>query len=223
MPDAPDAKEITWIIDQTTGELTVEGLTNTELAGIAADLLPKGALVNCARPLNAPPLQGKVTEDAALDDVSLQIFRIYHGSVVEGPGRRSVIQTSGCPIICPNCFTPETHDPNAGVRMSVEEVVRRVLNPAGAPRDGVTILGGEPFYQPDGLLAVIRKLRILRQHITLYTGYRLESLRARRNPAIDEALRLTDILIDGPFIAQEAHGAGEWVGSRNQRIIQLSR
>lgn len=107
--------------------------------------------------------------------------------------------------------------------MSVEEVVRRVLDPAGAPRDGVTILGGEPFYQPDGLIALIRKLKILRQHITLYTGYTLESLRARRNPAIDEVLRLTDILIDGPFIAHEAHGAGEWLGSRNQRIIQLNR
>jgi hypothetical protein len=34
-----------------------------------------------------------------------------------------------------------------------------------------------------------------------------------------EALDLADLLIDGPFIAALAEGAGEWRGSRNQRLI----
>jgi len=32
--------------------------------------------------------------------------------------------------------------------MKISEVVERLLDPQGAPRDGVTILGGEPFLQP---------------------------------------------------------------------------
>jgi len=219
MLEAPDPKETTWLIDQTTGELTVEGLTNSEIAGIAGDLLPGGASVNCARPIDVPPLQGKVSNVAQGDDKSLQVFRIYHGSVVEGPGRRSVVQTSGCPILCPNCNVPETHDPSGGVRMSVEEVVRLLLDPAGAPRDGVTILGGEPFMQPEGLIRLVRRLKQQKQHITLYTGYTVESLHAREDGAVKETLELADIVIDGPFIAREAQRAGEWRGSRNQRIL----
>ena len=34
-----------------------------------------------------------------------------------------------------------------------------------------------------------------------------------------EALALTDLLIDGRYVAALAAGAGEWRGSRNQRVI----
>lgn len=94
------AQETTWIIDHTTGELTVEGLTQRELTQLAGDLLPAGAPVNCARPINIPPLDTHHVAIEETDDESLQVFRIYHGSVVEGPGRRSVVQTSGCGIRC---------------------------------------------------------------------------------------------------------------------------
>lgn len=219
MLNATSAKEITWLIDQTTGELTVEGLTSAELRKIAADILPEGSLVNCAQPIGVPPLSNQASIIALGADESLQIFRIYHGSVVEGPGRRSVAQLSGCPIRCVGCSVPQTHDPRAGVRMSVEEVVRLVLDPVGAPRDGVTILGGEPFMQPEGLVRLIRRLKLENQHVTLYTGYTVESLHARGEPVIEEALESADIVIDGPFIARESAGAGEWRGSRNQRIL----
>ena len=214
-----DGRETTWIIDNTTGELTCEGLTNRELEEIAGDVLPEGAHVNCARPINVPPLERRASGIAQEPNELLQIFRVYHGSVVEGPGRRSVVQTSGCPIRCDFCSVPQTHDPLAGVRMSVEEVVRLVLDPEGAPRDGVTILGGEPFMQPEGLVRLIRRLKSRQQHVTLYTGYTVESLLAREELVINEALDLADIVIDGPFVAREAAGAGEWRGSRNQRIL----
>lgn len=51
------------------------------------------------------------------------------------------------------------------------------------------------------------------------TGYTLEALRARREAAVNEALALADILIDGPFVAHLSRGAGEWRGSTNQRVI----
>jgi hypothetical protein len=38
---------------------------------------------------------------------------------------------------------PETHDPAGGVGLGVDAVVAALLDPAGAPRDGVTVLGDQ--------------------------------------------------------------------------------
>lgn len=213
-------KETTWIIDRATGALTVEGLSERELAAVASDLLPSPAQVNCARPVNAPPSVSARTA-ARPCDPALRVYRIYHGSVVEGPGRRSVVQLMGCTLRCPGCHTPETHPTEGGVLMGVGEIVGLLLDAEGAPRDGVTVLGGEPFLQHENLPHLLRELKARGLHVTLYSGYTLEELRARREPTVRESLALADILIDGRFVASEAQDAGEWRGSRNQRIIEL--
>ncbi len=212
-------KETTLIIDEATGALTVEGLNEEALRRVIGDLLPQPAHVNCARPANAPPAitGGK---EIGCDEPHLRVFRVYHGSVVEGPGRRSVVQLQGCARRCVGCYVPETHDTHGGVMISIMEVMELLLHAEGNPRDGVTILGGEPFLQPDGLAALMRELIAREIHVTLYSGYTLEELRARPEPSVRETLALTDILIDGPFVAHLTRGAGEWRGSTNQRIIR---
>jgi anaerobic ribonucleoside-triphosphate reductase activating protein len=211
-------KETTWIIDSQSGELTIEGLQQSELIRLAADLLPSGKSVNCARPINIQTLRNKPAH-ISTGEPSLRIFRIYHNSVVEGPGRRSVLQTAGCNLRCPGCHVPETHDLQGGVEIKVSGIIELLLAPEGEPRDGVTILGGEPFLQPNGLLALLQMLRQRSQHITLYTGHTLEQLNARPEASIQQILVLTDILIDGPFVKELSDNAGEWRGSINQRII----
>lgn len=109
-------KETTWIIDAHSGELTVEGLRQSELTRLAADILPSGKSVNCARPINIEPLRNSSTTTG---EPSLRVFRIYHNSVVEGPGRRSVLQTSGCLTLCPNCHAVETYPMGSGVETVV--------------------------------------------------------------------------------------------------------
>jgi anaerobic ribonucleoside-triphosphate reductase activating protein len=207
--------ELTWILDPTTGALVAEGITVAELSGLAGDLLPAPRQLACARPLDSPPLPARTGAAA----VSLRVARIYHGSVVDGPGRRSVAQMQGCPIRCPGCSVPETHAFDRGVRLSVETVAAALLDPAGAPRDGVTVLGGEPFAQPAGLAALLRRLKEHGIHTVVYSGYTLAALACRAEPAVRQALTRTDLLIDGPFVAALAAGAGPWRGSRNQRLI----
>ncbi len=209
--------ETTWIIDAATGELTVEGLPQSELLQLTGDLLPKGRSVNCARPISVMPI-GKANISIGDDSPTLRVFRIYHNSVIEGPGRRSVLQVAGCLIRCEGCFVPETHSITGGVEMRTGDVIERLLAPEGEPRDGVTILGGEPFLQPEGLLALMRMLKRRGEHITLYTGHTLEQLNARGEAVIWQILELTDILIDGPFVKALSDNAGEWLGSTNQRI-----
>jgi anaerobic ribonucleoside-triphosphate reductase activating protein len=200
----------------------MEGVEAAGLRAVVGDLLPPPRPVNCARPLpggvSPRPLTPAATM-AAATSMLLRVARIYHGSVVDGPGRRSVVQVQGCPLRCPGCYVLDTHDPAGGVLLTVPNVLAAVLDPAGAPRDGVTVLGGEPFAQPVGLAALLRGLKAQRIHTTVYSGYTVDALRARQEHGIRQALTLTDLLIDGPFVAAVSDGAGEWRGSRNQRLI----
>ena len=92
------------------------------------------------------------------------------------------------------------------------------------PRDGVTVLGGEPFLQPEGLLALVRALRARGcRHILAYSGYTYERLRrmAERQPAIGAVLDEIEVLVDGPYVQALADSAGPWTGSGNQRVINM--
>jgi anaerobic ribonucleoside-triphosphate reductase activating protein len=207
--------ECTWILDPASGRLVVEGLTVEAASAFTGDFLLPPQELMCARPIASPPLPAPADAFAP----ALRVARIYHGSVVDGPGRRSVVQVQGCPIRCTGCAVPETHDPDGGVALRVEDVVTMVLDPAGQPRDGVTVLGGEPFFQLEGLLALLAALKAYSVHTVVYSGYTLDALARRSVPDVRDALALTDLLIDGPFVASLASDAGEWRGSRNQQLI----
>lgn len=89
----------------------------------------------------------------------------------------------------------------------------------GEPRDGVTVCGGEPFAQVQGLVTLLERLKSRAIHTVVYSGYTLGALANRSEPEVRSAVMLMDILIDGPFVASLARGAGDWRGSRNQHII----
>src|SRR5690348_16594724 len=114
--------ELTWIIDSYSGQLTAEGLE--EVLSVIGRLLPPGVPVNCARPRTSEPLSPTNRRVPGV-----RIARVYHGSVVDGPGRRSVVQFQGCPIRCPGCYVPETHDTEGGVLMTVADIVALLLDP----------------------------------------------------------------------------------------------
>jgi organic radical activating enzyme len=94
----------------------------------------------------------------------------------------------------------------------------------------ITILGGEPFDQPDALRYLLIALRQINpeRHIAVYTGYTYEALRARAQDATDAAdsialaLALIDLLVDGPFVYQADSPFVQWRGSANQRPIDLA-
>ena len=103
--------------------------------------------------------------------------------------------------------------------LAVEDTVACLLEPQGEPRDGVTVCGGEPFAQVQELVTLLKRLKLLSIHTVVYSGYTLNALTCRSEPEVRAALMLTDVLIEGPFVAALTDGAGEWRGSRNQRVI----
>lgn len=216
--------EITFIVDSSSGAILVED--NQDLSAEAFALLRENLgearEIACARPLEIiePPvsISGKETSD-----VTVRIAGYYHNSLTEGPGRRSSVLFQFCPLKCKGCYVPQLHSKNAGELISVEKLAELLLDPK-YERDGVTILGGEPFAQPEGLNALVKELRSKNcPHIVCYSGYTLEVIREKavKLPAIGEALNQIDVLIDGAYVESLSSGAGLWTGSGNQRVIDL--
>jgi anaerobic ribonucleoside-triphosphate reductase activating protein len=214
--------EITWILDETTGQLLVEGLTSEEAPQLVGDLLPPAREVYCAAPmevLHLPP----ASSDEIAQSTCVRIAGFYHNSLIEGPGRRSTVKFQGCVTACHGCIARETWDRQGGYLVPVDRLADALLDPS-SDRDGTSILGGEPFLQPEGLSAVVQELRVRGcPQILVYSGYTYEHLQrmAQRRPAIAAVLIDADILVDGPYVAALADRAGPWTGSGNQRVINL--
>lgn len=185
-------------------------------------LLGPGKDLGCARPtalLHLPP----ATDAEVAGQPRVRAAGYYHDSLVEGPGRRSSVLLGGCDLACHGCWVPDLHASETGVLVPVERLAEALLDPA-YQRDGVSILGGEPFLQPDGVLALVRALRTRGcPHILCYSGRTYEALRRRAltQPAIGRILDEIDVLIDGPYVEPLADSAGAWTGSGNQRVIDL--
>jgi anaerobic ribonucleoside-triphosphate reductase activating protein len=216
--------EITFIVDDLRGAILVED--NPDLSRDAIkhlrEYLGESQDIGCARPLEiikpAPALS-----EAAPGDLRVRIAGYYHDSLTEGPGRRSSVLFQYCPLKCKGCWTPQLHSKEAGELVSVEKLAGLLLD-HNYERDGVSILGGEPFAQPEGLNALVKALRSKKcPHIVCYSGYTLERLReeAARQSAIGEVLGEIDVLIDGAYVESLSSGAGLWTGSGNQRVIDL--
>ncbi len=216
--------EIVFILEPDAGRVTVESSqADAQTAKEINKDLGQGTNLNCARP--KPETQssksrensaGKTAVNSRTEQIYL--YRIYHHSTVDGPGRRSVIQLAGCSIRCPGCYVPETHERESGQKTSIEEIVAAIDKKSGE-HDGVTILGGEPFDQPESLEILVEKLKAKGFHLTIYSGFRLDDLLARKCESVNRILAKTDLLIDGAFRRELAKNAGEYRGSSNQRLI----
>ena len=215
--------EIIFILEPDTGRVTVE--SSQADAKIAKEInkdLGQGSVLNCARPkLESEKYPIKTLgeqSETELPNESIYLYRIYHHSTVDGPGRRSVVQVVGCSIRCAGCYVPETHERTNGKLALISDIVEEI-DKKSSEHDGVTILGGEPFDQPESLQILVEKLKAKNYHLVIYSGYTLESLLARKSEIINRILSNTDLVIDGAFVRELSANAGEYRGSSNQRLI----
>lgn len=216
-------REIVFIIEPDTGRVTVESSqASTKIAKEISKDLGQGSIVNCARPIveieNSLVEINSQKSEPILPTESIYLYRIYHHSAVDGPGRRSVIQVAGCSILCAGCYIPETHLRANGRLVSITEIITEIDKKSGE-HDGVTILGGEPFDQPESLQILVERLKAKGYHLVIYSGYTVENLLGRESEIVNRILARTDLLIDGAFVRELAERAGEYRGSSNQRLI----
>ncbi|MCP4701278.1 MAG: radical SAM protein [Gammaproteobacteria bacterium] len=139
-----------------------------------------------------------------------------------GPYLRAALWVQGCPLRCPGCMTPAAQPEEGGEQAGIQQLAAALC--ALPDIEGVTISGGEPFAQAEALAALLNTVQQEKDlGIIIYSGYTLEKLRAlaEKSSAISALLELTDVLIDGPYVAERNDGLS-LRGSSNQRVHALT-
>ena len=148
----------------------------------------------------------------------LRIALVVPSTEAEGPGRRTAIWLQGCTIRCPGCCNPELFSRSGGREHTVAELLGQV--PSGV--EGVTVLGGEPLDQPEGLTALAAAARASGLTVVVFSGYHREEVE-RRAPGL---LADVDVLVDGPYDASQPESGAtrprRWIGSANQGLHFLT-
>lgn len=141
--------------------------------------------------------------------------------IANGEGIRTSLFVTGCTHCCYNCFNEEYQNFSAGEEWT-ESDTEKLLSYVSAPAcSGLTLLGGEPFQNVDGLLPLVdRVLAVAPQKaIWIYSGYTYEELIVCPNKRA--LLERCHILVDGKFVDALRDPGLAFRGSSNQRIIDI--
>mgnify|MGYP001125703751 CR=1 FL=1 len=141
-------------------------------------------------------------------------------SITDGTGVRYTIFVQGCKHECVGCHNTDTHSMDGGALFSIDKIVEEIKELEYL--DGVTLSGGDPFFQPAESLKLLKKIKEeTGKNIWAYTGYVFETLLRIRNKDIWDMLNYIDVIVDGPYVEKERDIGLRFRGSRNQRIINV--
>jgi anaerobic ribonucleoside-triphosphate reductase activating protein len=149
----------------------------------------------------------------------MRVARIWHGTKAEGPGTRTAIWLQGCSIECPGCVNPHLWKSDGGWEASTVELINEVLE---ANVEGITLLGGEPFDQAEDCAELARHVRLAGKGVVTFTGYQYEELLKSGRQDWASLLAETDLLVDGPYVKELPESDRAWIGSSNQRFLNLT-
>ncbi|KXO16289.1 anaerobic ribonucleoside-triphosphate reductase activating protein [Peptoniphilus sp. GNH] len=140
--------------------------------------------------------------------------------VANGPGIRTSIFVTGCSHNCYACFNKEYQDADFGEDWTFKQT-EQILDYLSLDEvDGLTLLGGEPFENLDGLIDLLQEVRKKSdKSIWVYSGYTFEQILKDEKKL--ELLKLCDILVDGLFVNNLKDLRLKFRGSSNQRIIKI--
>lgn len=151
----------------------------------------------------------------------MKYIKIDNCNMNNGPGLRVVLWVSGCSHHCQDCFNPETWDENNGDKWTKkqQQLIIKALSEDWC--SGITLTGGDPFYISNrkditSLCKVIKEI-YPEKTIWVYTGYLFDELIS------EECLNYIDVLIDGEFKKENKSPDAYWIGSSNQRVIDVQK
>lgn len=142
--------------------------------------------------------------------------------VANGPGIRTTFFLTGCDRNCPNCFNTEYMDFNHGKKWDIDAEKKVISYLKLDQVEGLTVLGGEPFENPIGLLKALRNIKKeVGKPIWIYSGFIFEDLVNIKIARV--ILEEIDVLVDGEFIEELKDLRLRFRGSSNQRIIDVKK
>ena len=134
-------------------------------------------------------------------------------SLVNGEGIRFVVFLQGCAHGCPGCQNPDTWAFDGGYEVEPQEIAER-YNRKRNLLDGITLSGGDPFYQQEACMELLELLPDV--NVWVYTGFDYEDI--KDTPLAKRA----DVIVDGQYI-EALRCEDKYYGSSNQRIIRRSK
>lgn len=161
----------------------------------------------------------------------MNYVQIRPNDIANGPGVRVTLFVSGCNLNCKGCFNKEAQNFFAGQQFT-QNTIDEILVLCDKPHiQGLTLLGGDPL-EPENQEPTLALLRAFRnkfgntKDIWVWTGriYDIELQPKGKyyvENTTDEFLSLIDILVDGRFVQRLMKKGLIYMGSTNQRIIDM--
>ncbi|MCR4955924.1 MAG: anaerobic ribonucleoside-triphosphate reductase activating protein [Lachnospiraceae bacterium] len=149
----------------------------------------------------------------------MRYHNITKDDMNNGDGLRAVLWLSGCDHCCEGCQNPITWDPNGGLPFDskAKEELFGILEKDYT--SGITFSGGDPLYIGNRMDVTSLAKEITKKFpdktIWMYTGFYYEDV------AQLEVMNYVDVLVDGPFVLAKRDTTLHWVGSGNQRVIDV--
>lgn len=151
----------------------------------------------------------------------MRYHNITKDDMLNGDGLRVVLWVAGCSHCCKECHNPITWDPNGGLEF--DEAAKQEIF-CELEKDyihGITFSGGDPLHINNAFdvadLAKEIREKFPNKSIWLYTGGMWEDVKNMR------VIPYLDVLIDGEFEVEKKDVNLHWVGSSNQRVIDVQR
>lgn len=152
--------------------------------------------------------------------MKIPVIDIYHDSIVDGDGLRSVLFVAGCPYRCEGCHNPESWDACNGTPTDIEDIYNELVS--NELSDGITLSGGEPLLYAKQILPIVKKIKEETDlDIWCWSGGTYEELiKDEHKRAV---LEYVDVLVDGRFILElrDITDNNKYRGSLNQRVLKL--
>ena len=109
---------------------------------------------------------------------------------VDGPGVRSVVFLSGCPLRCVYCHNPDTWEKKESQLTDADELAERLLSfYSFIKKGGVTFSGGEPLLQAEFVTEVTGILKKAGLHVAI------DTCGSPITPATERLLEVADLFL----------------------------
>lgn len=145
----------------------------------------------------------------------MEIGKILYPVTTLGIGVRLAIWTRGCRRLCPGCSNPELQSSDPSTNIEVDVLLKELEKYSF---DGVTISGGEPFFQTKDLRKLVEGFNDHGiEDILIFTGYTRKELDDMNDDDVNFILNHISVLIDGPYDKNKPSNK-ILIGSKNQKV-----
>ena len=129
---------------------------------------------------------------------------------------------------CRGCFNYQLWQREQGSQISIQAIVDRLEDMCSVK--SVTIVGGEPTDQLEGLIELCRLLKSYNYHVLVISWHTYEDMLKENPEQYEQLFDAIDVLVDGQYdehqrIYDDTHTnvMRSFIGSNNQKVVDLSQ